>query len=81
MNKQSLHQIVQIIIAILTALATSLTAQSCIKQRKARMTPKVAAIMVAPHKADMQKAHDTDIKVLVVTDRDTACVATVCNHH
>ena len=80
MNKQSLHQIVQIIIAILTALATSLTAQSCIKQRKARVTPK-AAIMVAPHKADMQKAHATDIKVLVVTDRDTACVATVCNHH
>jgi len=75
MKKDTLHQLLQIIIAILTALATSLTAQSCIKKKasKAKTKPLYAL-------AQNTTTHVDDIQLLMVVGKDTTRVAAICTH-
>ena len=78
MNKQSLHQIVQIIIAILTALATSLTAQSCMKKKAAPLEPKITAAVYGI--ASTEPQHASDVQLFLTDGKDTTRVASICLH-
>ncbi len=78
MNKQSLHQIVQIIIAILTALATSLTAQSCMKKKLTTIEPRITAAVYGI--ASTEPQHASDVQLLLTDGKDTTRVASFCVH-
>ncbi len=78
MNKQSLHQIVQIIIAILTALATSLTAQSCMKKKLTPIEPRITAAVSMTEGLLLQ--HASDVQLLLTDGKDTTRVASICLH-
>lgn len=78
MNKQSLHQIVQIIIAILTALATSLTAQSCMKKKPTPIEPRITAAVSKV--GSPVPLHASDVQLLITDGKDTTRVASICLH-
>ena len=78
MNKQSLHQIVQIIIAILTALATSLTAQSCMKKKPMPTGPRITAAVSKV--GSPLPLHASDVQLLITDGTDTTRVASICLH-